>query len=125
MNYLDIVIALALIQAMAFSMLTGRARGLYKIAAPAVTGHDLFERTYRVQMNTIELLVVFVPAMMIASKYWSPTILAALGAVYLVGRVVYYMQYTNPTKNRGAGFGLSFTPVAIVVLMALVGAVIK
>lgn len=125
MNYLDIVIALSLIQFIVFSMLTGRARGLYKVKAPAVTGHDLFERTYRVQMNTLELLIVLIPSLMIAAKYWSPMILAGLGCVYLIGRVVYYIQYTDPSKDRGIGYGLSFMPVVIVVIMALVGAVMK
>ena len=125
MNYLDIVIALTLIQFIVFSMLTGRARGLYKVKAPAVTGHDLFERTYRVQMNTLELLIVLIPSLMIAAKYWSPMILAGLGCVYLIGRVVYYIQYTDPSKDRGIGYGLSFMPVVIVVIMALVGAVMK
>ena len=125
MNYIDIVTALALLQFLAFDILTGRARGKYKIKAPAVTGHDLFERTFRVQMNTLEQLIVFVPALWMAAKYWNPTWMALLGAIYLVGRVIYYVQYTDPTKNRTVGFALSFTPVFALAVLALLGAVMQ
>ena len=57
------VIALALIEFIVFSMLVGRARAKYKIEAPAITGHPVFERYYRVHYNTLEQLVCFIPAM--------------------------------------------------------------
>jgi glutathione S-transferase len=77
MNYVDLIAVLAIIQLIFFGVLVGRARGLYGIKAPAVSGHEMFERAYRVQMNTLELMVVFLPALFIASKYWPPAYVAS------------------------------------------------
>ena len=122
LNLIDLIAALAALQAFAFSMLTGAARGKYKIKAPAMTGHEGFERMHRVQMNTVEQLVVFYPALYIAAKYWSPMWVAALGAAYLVGRVLYYFQYTRPEMSRTGGFVIGFFAVAALVLMSVAGA---
>ena len=67
-----IVITLALVQFVAFGMLVGRARGLYGIKAPATTGHEMFERYFRVHYNTMELLIVFVPAGWLFGLYVIP-----------------------------------------------------
>jgi len=80
MIWVDIVTLLAALQLVLFGVLVGRARGQFGIAGPATTGHPVFERYYRVQMNTVELLVVFFPALWLAAKYWSPQYAAMLGA---------------------------------------------
>lgn len=123
MIWLDLVTVLALLQYMFFSSLVGKARGRYGVKAPATTGHEMFERYYRVQMNTLELLVVFLPALWLAARYWSPTWMAAVGAVYLVGRVVYLKAYTTNPAGRGLGFALSFVPAFLLLLAALAGLV--
>ena len=121
MNYVDLVAVLALIQLVFFGTLVARARGRYHVAAPAVTGHELFERMYRVQMNTVELLVVFLPALYIAARYWSPVYVAIAGAVYLVGRMVYWRAYTEAPAKRELGFVLSMAPTVALLVAALVG----
>ena len=79
----------------------GRARGRYGVKAPAVTGHEGFERAYRVQMNTLELLVALLPALYVAGHYWSPALVAGTGAVYLVGRLLYARAYLrDPSGNK-------------------------
>ena len=88
MNYIDVVAVIAVLQLIFFSILVGRARGQHGIAAPAVVGHELFERAYRVQMNTLELLVAFLPALFLAGKYWPQSVIAGLGAIYVLGRFV-------------------------------------
>lgn len=123
MNYVDIVGVIAVLQLIFFSVLVGRARGQYGVSAPAVTGHELFERTYRVQMNTLELLVAFLPALFLAGKYWPQTAVAGLGAVYVLGRFIYWRAYMGAPKSRGLGFGLSALPILVLLLAALVGAV--
>lgn len=123
MNYVDIVAVIAVLQLIFFSVLVGRARGQYGVSAPAVTGHELFERTYRVQMNTLELLVAFLPALFLAGKYWPQTAVAGLGAVYVLGRFIYWRAYMGAPKSRGLGFGLSALPILVLLLAALVGAV--
>jgi glutathione S-transferase len=123
MNYVDLIAVLAIIQLIFFGVLVGRARGLYGIKAPAVSGHEMFERAYRVQMNTLELMVVFLPALFIASKYWPPAYVASVGAIYLLGRLIYWRSYVAAPASRGLGFGLSMIPILTLLIGALVGIV--
>ena len=125
MAHVDIVTALALFQFFAFALLVGRARGKYGVKAPAVTGHEMFERAFRVQMNTLELLVIFIPGLYLAAKYWSPHLAAAVGAIYLIGRIIYAVNYVANPAGRGLGFALSLGPALTLLGAALVGAVIS
>ena len=122
MAWVDLVALLSIIQLVVFGVLVGRARGQYGIAAPATSGHPVFERYFRVHMNTIETLLVFLPALWIAARYWPPRYVALVGAVYLVGRVVYLKAYVREPKSRSLGFSLSMLPTLALVLAALVGA---
>ena len=124
MNAVDAVAMLAVIQYLVFGSLVGKARGTYGVKAPAVTGHELFERVYRVQMNTLELLVALIPALYAAAHYWPGVYVAAAGAVYLVGRVVYWQAYVKEPKRRGLGFMMSIAPVFSLALCALVPALL-
>lgn len=121
MNWIDLITTLALIQFIVFSILVARARGIYSIKAPATTGNEMFERYYRVQMNTLELLVAFVPALWMAAHYWSPGTMAMVGAIYLVGRVIYLKAYLKDPASRTIGFSLSFLPIAFLLLATLAG----
>jgi glutathione S-transferase len=123
MAYVDIVTVLALLQFIMFGFKVGRARGRYGVKAPAITGNDTFERHFRVQQNTLELLVALVPGLYLYSRYWNPLVAAALGVIYLIGREVYAAAYVKEPAKRSAGFGLSFLPTAILVLGGLIGAV--
>ena len=89
MTYVEIVLALALLQFMVFGIAVGRARGKYQFPAPATTGNEMFERYFRVQMNTLEQLVVFIPAIVLFAHLVDPRWAAGLGAVYLIGRTLY------------------------------------
>ena len=122
MNYIDLVALLAVAQLVFFAVLVGRARGRYGVKAQAVSGHEGFERVYRVQMNTLELLVAFLPALFIAAKYWPQGWVAVAGAVYLVGRIIYWRSYTAAPASRGLGFALSMFPILALVIAGLVGA---
>lgn len=123
MFLVEIVTLLALLQFFGFGLMVGRARGKYGVNAPAVTGSEEFERVYRVQMNTLELLVMFVPALWIAAQYVSPAIASGLGCLYLVGRLFYFQAYTTNPAKRGPGFGLSVFPILILIGIGLVGAI--
>lgn len=122
MNHVDLVALLAITQLVFFSVLVGRARGRYGIKAPAVSGHEGFERAYRVQMNTLELMVAFLPALFIAAKYWPQAWVAAVGAVYLLGRILYWRSYVTSPASRGPGFVLSMFPILALVIGGLAGA---
>jgi glutathione S-transferase len=123
MAYVDIVTALAVLQFTVFGFRVGGARGRYAVKAPAVTGNEIFERYFRVQQNTLEQLIVFLPGLYIFSHYLSPLVAAGLGAVYLIGREVYAVTYVRDPAKRGAGYGLTFLPTVILVLGGLFGAV--
>ncbi len=111
MQTVHAVLALALLEYLGFGMAVGWARGRYGVAAPATTGHPLFERYYRVQMNTLELLVVFVPALLLFAHYVSVRGAAGLGLLWIVGRLVYFATYVRDPAKRSLGFGLSFLPL--------------
>jgi glutathione S-transferase len=123
MAYVDIVTALAVLQFFVFGFKVGGARGRFGVKAPAITGNDIFERHFRVQQNTLELLIAFVPGLYLFSRYWSPLIAAVLGVIYLVGREVYAAGYVKEPAKRSAGYGLSFLPTVILVVGGLAGAV--
>jgi glutathione S-transferase len=122
MEPVAIVIVLALVQYVAFGMLVAWARGKYGVKAPAVTGHEVFDRYFRVHQNTLELLVVFVPAIWLFGLYVDPTWAALLGLVYVVARVLYLRGYVADPAKREVGFTLSILPVFVLLAGALWGA---
>lgn len=123
MPLVQLVVGLALAQFMFFCFAVGKARGTYKVAAPATTGNEVFERYFRVQMNTLELLVVFVPSILLFGQYFGAYIAAALGLVYLIGRLMYFTSYVKDPKSRSAGYGLSALPTMILLVGAIFGAI--
>lgn len=125
MAWIHLVALLAVVQYLIFGALVGRARGKYGVHAPATTGNDVFERYYRVQMNTLELMVALLPALWIAAAYWNPRWVAAAGTVYLLGRIVYLRAYTSRPASRGLGFMLSIAPIALLLVAALGGAALQ
>lgn len=123
MPLVDLVLALALLQFAAFGILVGRARGKYGVKAPATSGHEMFDRYFRVQMNTLELLVLLIPGLLMAPRYLAPHWVAAVGAVYLLGRIIYLRAYLADPASRSLGFGLSFIPAMVLLLIAVGGSV--
>jgi glutathione S-transferase len=85
----------------------GRARGLYGIKAPAVTGHEMFERAYRIQMNTLENAVLVLPTLWLYASFIGDRGAAAMGGVWLLARIWYAIAYQNDPAKRGPTFGLS------------------
>ena len=121
MQYVELVAVIAVLQFLSFGALTGRARRLSGLKAPTVTGHEGFERMYRVQMNTLELLIAFLPALFLAAKYWPTSSVAGLGVVYLIGRLTYWRAYVSDPSKRGIGFMMSMLPTLFLAISALVG----
>lgn len=122
MALVNLLVVVALLQLVMFGVLVGRARARYGIKAPATSGNEHFERYYRVQMNTLELMVLLIPSVWIASTYWNPLFIAAMLAVYLIGRIVYFRAYVQDPSKRGIGFLLSFSPIGVLMAADLVGA---
>jgi uncharacterized MAPEG superfamily protein len=122
MELVAVVITLALAEFVVFGMLVGRARGLYGVMAPAMSGHEIFDRYFRVHYNTMELLIVFVPSIWLFGLYVSAQWAAGLGAIYLVGRIVYFRGYIADPARREHGVSMSVLPVLALLIGAFIGA---
>lgn len=124
MEAVVIVTVLALAQYMFFGVQVGAARQKSGVKAPATTGETQFECVNRVHQNTLEQLIVFIPALWIYAHYVDPLWGAGMGVVYLIGRFIYRAAYLNDPSGRTLGFTLSFLPGAVMSLWVLVVAVI-
>lgn len=98
-----------------------RARGRYSIKAPAVTGHEMFERVFRIQMNTLENAVLMLPVLWLYAGFIDDLGAAVQGGIWLVGRVWYAVAYQNDPKKRSGGFSLALLAFASLGLGALWG----
>jgi glutathione S-transferase len=119
------VTVLAVVLYMYTAIRVGNFREKHNISAPTVTGHPEFERAYRVQMNTLEAMPVFLPALWLASIYFTRVglLAPAIGLVWIVGRIVYMQAYMADPSKRGLGFGISaFSQIALL-LLAIAGIV--
>lgn len=126
MELVVLVVMLALLQYILFAVQVGNARVKYGIKAPATTGHVAFERHLRVQMNTLEQIVIFIPAAFsfayLADNlgWYGSQVAAFLGVVYLIGRGIYARAYVQDPAKRSLGFMLSFVPSGLLIVGALV-----
>jgi glutathione S-transferase len=121
MAIVSLAIMLSILEFMVLGGMVGRARSKYGVKAPATTGNEMFERHFRVHYNTLEHLIVFIPAVWFFGQYVSPTWAAALGALFIVSRVVYAVGYVRDPGKREAGAILSFVASTPLVLGALYG----
>jgi uncharacterized membrane protein YecN with MAPEG domain len=101
----------------------GRARMKFKVPAPQTSGNPDFERFFRVQQNTLEQLVGFLPALWLASLYGSVKVASALGLVWIAGRLLYANGYYRAAEKRGRGFVISVVASGLLMILALVGVV--
>ena len=125
MEFVALVTLLLLFQYLTFMMLCGMARGKGGVQAPATTGDELFERALRVQVNTLEQLVITLPAMWISAMYYRPLLAAGLGLVFFLGRLLYRTGYMKDPAKRGPGMIIGFLANVALLLTALWGAVMQ
>lgn len=125
MEAVTIVTVLALIQFYWFGIEVGQMRAKYECKAPAMTGAPEFERMFRVQQNTMEQLVMFVPVLWMYASVVNPLWAAGIGVIYLIGRVIYRSSYVKDPKSRSIGFTISVLPTSVMLLWVLVAAVQK
>ena len=124
MELVAFVAGLALIEYFVITLQCGRARGRLGVPAPAITGHPEFERYLRVQYNTIEQLVIFLPALFGFAVFASAGWAAALCVVFIVGRALYARGYVRDPAQRGPGFGLTLLANSVLLLGATLGALL-
>jgi glutathione S-transferase len=114
-----IVSLLALLVYFWMGLQVGRARGKSGIAAPAMTGDPVLERTIRAHYNTLEWLPLFLVPLWLFAIYWSALVAAALGLVWIVGRVLYQLGYVADAGKRSTGFMIQALAVAVLLFGAL------
>jgi len=123
MEAIAIVAILALAQFVLFSIQVGSMRAKHDVRAPAITGHPDFERMFRIQQNTMEQLVVFIPVLWIFGYLVNPFWGAAIGLVFIIGRFMYRASYLKDPAARGMGFTITFVPTAVMLIWSLIVAV--
>lgn len=121
MQYIELIALLSVFQFFFFGFMTGQARRTSGLKAPAVTGHEGFERMYRVQMNSLEMIIIFLPALFISANYWSPLLISSIGMIYIVGRFIYWRAYVTDPATRSLGFMLTMIPTFLLIVLGLVG----
>lgn len=122
MTHLPALVTLLTVLLMFGTMwVVGRARGKYAIHAPATSGHPAFDRAFRVQMNTLESAVLFLPTLWLAASYGFSGWAGIAGLVWVAGRVWYAAAYLLDAKRRGPGFLIGALAWLAVLLMACVG----
>ena len=117
--WISLITLLTLVLMFATGVIVGAARGKYQIKAPAVSGHPIFERAYRVQMNTLEQVLLFLPSLWLAHGYGYTNVAAIIGAIWLLARTGYIITYLRDPAQRGLPFTVSILCSAI--LMGLGG----
>jgi uncharacterized membrane protein YecN with MAPEG domain len=117
------ILALILYAGTGFNV--GRLRGRLGVKAPSVSGPPEFERAFRVQQNTLEQIVVFLPALWLfvwfVSAFWG----GIVGVVWIVGRALYAVSYQRDPASRGPGFGIAALSTIVLLLGALAGAIVN
>jgi glutathione S-transferase len=125
MEAVVIVTVLALMQYMFFGIQVGGAHQKYGIKAPTMSGDAEFDRVNRVHQNTLEQLIVLIPALWMFAHYVNPLWGAGMGVVYLIGRFIYRAEYLTDPSTRTLGFSLSFLPGAVMSVWVLIVAILK
>jgi glutathione S-transferase len=119
--WVSLVTILALVLFLVVTINVGRARIKYGVKAPAVSGNIDFERVLRVQQNTLEQLILFLPALWIFATFVSPIAAAILGTIWIAGRILYAWGYYQAAEKRGSGFAVSTVSTMVLLVGSLVG----
>lgn len=124
-NYASVFLIslLALLEYLIFAITVGRARYRFGVKAPATAGNLDFERYYRAQMNTLELLIIFIPALWAFSILINSMWAAWLGALFIIGRFLYFIGYVKAAEKRSLGFALSIIPILFLLIGGIYGAI--
>jgi glutathione S-transferase len=122
-HFTALVTCLAVLCYFYTSIRVSKARVAFGIKAPAISGNPDFERVFRVQMNTLEWMPIFLPSLWLFAIYISDPIAAALGLVWIVGRILYMTGYSQAAAKRGPGFGIQAS-AAILLWIGALGAIV-
>ena len=118
-HFTALVTCLAILFYFFTSIRVARARAAFGIKAPTISGNSDFERVFRVQMNTLEWMPIFLPSLWLFAIYNSDAIAALVGLVWIVGRVLYMTGYSQAAEKRGPGFFIQSSACGVLLLGAL------
>jgi glutathione S-transferase len=122
-NFTALVTLLALAVYLFASALVSRARRKFGVKLPAISGNPDFERVFRAHMNTLEWLPIFLPALWLFAIYIGDIGAAALGMVWVIGRILYVLGYAKAVAKRGPGFAIQ-TLASLVLWLGAFGAIV-
>lgn len=122
-HFTALVTCLAILFYFFTTLQVSKARTKFGIKAPSISGNPDFERVFRVQMNTLEWMPIFLPSLWLFAIYISDSVAAALGVVWIAGRILYMTGYSQAANKRGPGFGLQ-AAAAIALWLGALGAIV-
>jgi glutathione S-transferase len=122
-HFTALVTLLALAVYLFASALVSRARRKFGVKLPAISGNPDFERVFRAHMNTLEWLPIFLPALWLFAIYIGDLSAAAVGAVWVIGRILYVLGYAKAVEMRGPGFAIQ-TLATLVLWFGAFGAIV-
>ena len=125
MEPIAVVTVRAVFQVFSFAYLVGKQRAKHGVKAPAITGEAEFERTFRIHQNSVEQMVIFIPALWLFGYYVHALIGAGLGLVFVIARFIYRKSYLNDPTSRTAGFGIGALAMMVLLLGGLIGAILS
>lgn len=118
MHWIAVITILALIEYLVFQGFVGYWRGKGNVPAPKVTGNEHYERWYRVQLNTVEQLMVFLPALWLCAYLGATTVATVAGIAFLVARPIYAATYVADPPKRTLGFVLGYLANVVLIVRA-------
>ncbi|WMT75537.1 MAPEG family protein [Bradyrhizobium sp. Ash2021] len=121
-HFTALVTCLAILFYFFTSIQVSKARAAFGIKVPATSGNPDFERVFRVQMNTLEWMPIFLPSLWLFAVYISDAVAAGLGVVWIAGRILYLIGYSEAAAKRGRGFGIQAS-AAIILWVGALGAI--
>ena len=121
-HFTALVTCLAIAFYLFTSIKAGKARATFDVKAPAISGNPDFERVFRVQINTLEWMPIFLPSLWLFAIYISDAIAAALGVVWIIVRILYMIGYSEAAAKRGRGFAIQ-AGAAVLLWLGALGAI--
>jgi len=122
-HFTALVTCLAILLYFFTTIQVSKARSAFGIKVPATSGNPDFERVFRVQMNTLEWMPIFLPSLWLFAIYVSDPGAAVLGLVWIAGRALYMTGYVQAAAKRGRGFGIQ-AAAAILLWAGALGAIV-
>ena len=124
-KYTAIVTILAVLFYFFLATRVGVARAKFGVKLPAIAGHPDFERVFRVHMNTLEWMPIFLPLLWLCAIYFNDGAAALLGLGWIGGRVLYFTGYSEAVEKRTSGFFIQAMACVLLLLGAIAGIVMR